>query len=406
MYGVLEGMRVVEGSAFVAAPMGGMTLAQLGADVIRFDQIGGGLDAARWPVDRHGNSLYWAGLNKGKRSLAVNLRDPAGRELVAELIAQPGEDAGIFLTNLPLRGPLSYEALCARREDVIVVALTGHRDGATALDYTVNSAVGFPMVTGPADPSRPVNHVLPAWDVITGLTAATGILAADRRRRRAGEGQLVGLALSDVAYATVGALGHIAEAQINGEERGSHGNKLYGAFGADFGTVDGRRVMVVAITSRQWQGLVEVTRTAQPLGELATRLKLDFDDEGDRFRATDQIVEIMQGWFGARPLDEVKAQLEAAGVCWGPYQTFLQMVDEDPRCSLENSLFDEVEQPRIGTYLSPTSPLNFHGVERLPVAPAPAIGEHTDDILAGVLGLSDGQIGALHDRGVVAGPAA
>ena len=78
MTGILAGLRIVEGSAFIAAPMGGMTLAQLGADVIRFDDIKGGLDSDRWPVTKDGRSIYWAGLNKGKRSIAVDLRNPQG----------------------------------------------------------------------------------------------------------------------------------------------------------------------------------------------------------------------------------------------------------------------------------------------------------------------------------------
>jgi 2-methylfumaryl-CoA isomerase len=76
--GILDGMRVVEGSAFVAAPLGGMTLAQLGADVIRFDAIGGGLDYDRWPVTTESRSLFWDGLNKGKRSIAIDLRSQRG----------------------------------------------------------------------------------------------------------------------------------------------------------------------------------------------------------------------------------------------------------------------------------------------------------------------------------------
>ncbi len=100
--GILHGLRIVEGSAFVAAPLGGMTLAQLGADVIRFDPVGGGLDAHRWPLDRNGNSLFWAGLNKGKRSIQVDLKSPEGRDIVTRLITRPGPDAGIFLTNLPM----------------------------------------------------------------------------------------------------------------------------------------------------------------------------------------------------------------------------------------------------------------------------------------------------------------
>src|SRR4051812_32404530 len=99
--GLLSGVRVVEGSAFIAAPSGGMTLAQLGADVIRFDQIGGGLDYKRWPLTADGNSIYWAGLNKGKRSFAVDLRSPRGRELLTALVGAPGSDNGVFLTNFP-----------------------------------------------------------------------------------------------------------------------------------------------------------------------------------------------------------------------------------------------------------------------------------------------------------------
>ena len=112
----LADLRVIEGSAFVAAPLGGMTLAQLGADVIRFDQIGGGLDHKRWPLAPSGQSLFWAGLNKGKRSLRINLRSDEGRELVSEVIAA----AGAFLTNFPARGWLSYETLRARRASLLV----------------------------------------------------------------------------------------------------------------------------------------------------------------------------------------------------------------------------------------------------------------------------------------------
>ena len=83
MNDILKGLRIVEGSAFVAAPLGGMTLAQMGADVIRFDLIGGGLDYKRWPVTADDTSIYWATMNKGKRSLAINLRDPEGQEILA-----------------------------------------------------------------------------------------------------------------------------------------------------------------------------------------------------------------------------------------------------------------------------------------------------------------------------------
>ena len=105
----LDGMRVVELSSFVATPLGGMTLAQLGADVIRVDQVGGGPDIDRWPLAASGRSLYWAGLNKGKRSVAADLRSPEGRAVVAALAAE----SGVVLTNAPPRPGLAYDELKA-----------------------------------------------------------------------------------------------------------------------------------------------------------------------------------------------------------------------------------------------------------------------------------------------------
>ena len=401
----LDGLRVVEGSAFVAAPSGGMTLAQLGAEVVRFDPFGGGIDYGRWPLTAEGRSLYWAGLNKGKKSLTVNLRDPAAHELLTELIGT----AGTFLTNFPARGWMSPDRLSARRADLVMVAITGNRDGTTAVDYTVNAALGFPMVTGPAGHDGPINSVLPAWDLLCGQTAAVGILAAERRRLLTGEGSVMLLALSDVALAATAALGYIAEVQVNDSDRPRCGNDLYGAFGAELSTADGRRLYAVGISGRQWASLLEATESKDAVAEIAAARGLDFDNEGDRFEARHEIRAAMQAWAGQRTLAEAAERLDALGVCWGPYQTFAELVGSDPRCSPAGGLFREVDQPEIGPYLVPGSPLALASAcTGKPDAPgdtavAPALGQHTDEVLAGWLGLSAGEIARLHDRGVVGG---
>jgi 2-methylfumaryl-CoA isomerase len=405
MEGLLAGMRIIEGSAFVAAPSGGMTLAQLGADVIRFDQIGGGLDYGRWPLAPSGTSLYWTGLNKGKRSIAVDLRSKEVQELLTALVCAPGPDAGIFLTNFPARGWMGDERLRARRADLVYLNVVGDHTGTSAVDYTVNPAVGYPLVTGPVDDPRPVNHVLPAWDLICGQSVAVGLLAADRHRARTGEGQHLSLALSDVALAVVSAMGHVAEAQLLDQERPRVGNHLYGAFGRDFTTRDGRRVMPVAISEKQWSSLTEATGTTEQVRSLATQLGLDFAREGDRFVARDDIAAIIAPWCAARTLAEVRAAFDAHGVCWGPYQSFRQLVADDPRCSVANPLFAEIDQPGVGQVLAAGSPLAPAG-GRVAVAPAPALGQHTDEVLTEVLGLSAAELGDLHDRRLIAGPAA
>ena len=401
---LLTGMRIVEGSAFVAAPLGGMTLAQLGADVIRFDPIGGGLDARRWPVTARGRSLFWAGLNKGKRSVAVDIRSPRGRDLVAALVAAPGPDAGFLLTNLPAKGWLSYDALRARRPDVVLVTIVGNPDGSSAVDYTINPATGFPWATGPMNTSYPVNHLLPAWDAITGTLAAATVLAADRWRSRTGRGQQAQIALSDVAFAMVGHLGKIAEVQINGTERPKYGNYLYGGFGRDFLTRDGHRIMIVALTLRQWQALCEATGLAEGLVAVEHLLGVDLGKEGDRFIAREQIGALLKPWVLQRTVEDVRTSFDQHGVCWGPYQTFRELVENDPRCSTANPMWASIEQPGIGTYLMPGSPVTLSDLPRTPPRPAPLLGEHTDEVLAEILGLPALEIGKLHDDGIVAGP--
>jgi 2-methylfumaryl-CoA isomerase len=402
MPGILSGLRIVEGAAFVAAPSGGMTLAQLGADVIRFDPIGGSLDVGRWPLAESGQSLFWAGLNKGKRSICVNLRDRRGQELLTQLICAPGENNGVFSTNFPAKGWLSYEELRARRADLIMANLTGRRDGGSEVDYTVNPQVGFPSLTGPPDSTTPVNHVLPAWDFLAGQMIAVGILAAERHRRMTGQGQLVKIALKDVALATIGNFGMIAEVMATGVDRPKYGNYLYGAFGRDFVCKDGRRAMVVGLTDLQWNSLGKATALEEEFAAIGKRLELDMRDEGDRFRAREQIAESLQRWFGERTLAEVQRIFDEHRVTWGPYRTVRQALQEDADCSADNPLFSLVEQPGVGEYLAPGAPWEFSEVARLPVRPAPRLGENTDEILTEILGMSAAEIGAMHDQGVVA----
>ncbi len=399
---VLTGLRIIEGSAFVAAPLGGMTLAQMGADVIRFDAIGGGLDFNRWPVTDEGTSLFWAGLNKGKKSIQVDLRNPEGRDLVADIITAPGPEAGIFLSNFPEGGWLSDASLRARREDLIYVNIIGNPDESTAVDYTVNPSSGFAFATGPTGSQIPTNHVLPAWDTATGLTAAVGLLAAERHRTRTGEGQLVKVSLTDVAFAMVANLGYMAQAQLTHADRAQIGNDLYGAFGRDFPTRDGRRVMVVAISLKQWQSLADATGITPHLSSIEAALEVDLRKEGDRFEAREAIAAYVAPFIARHTLDELRTIFDDAGVCWGPYQTFTQLVTEDPRASVANPMFSKIDQPGVGRVTVPGSPLAFGAIPRETPAPAPKLGQHTEQVLAEVLGMSPHDIGILHDKGIVA----
>lgn len=399
----LAGLRVIEVSTYVAAPLGGMTLAQLGADVIRVDPVGGAPDTRRWPLAASGASLYWAGLNKGKRSVVADLRSAAGRELVAAMVERSGPGGGILLTNAVGRDWLAHDVLRRRRADLISVQVQGRRDGAAAVDYTVNAAVGFPMVTGPREHSGPVNHVLPAFDVACGLYAALGIVAADRARRETGEGQRITVALEDVAVALAGHLGFLAEAEVNGVDRPRDGNHLYGSFGCDFATRDGRRVMVVALTSRHWAQLLEITELTGVVADVEKALGADFSTDDDRFRYREVLAGLLRPWFAARDLDEVERVLARTSMPWSRYRTFAELVANGAEL-LANPMIGEVDQPGVGRYMAPTAPLAFGGAPAVPPVPAPVLGEHTDQVLEELVALEASDIARLRREGVVGGP--
>ncbi len=401
---VLTGMRVVEGSAFVAVPLAGMTLAQMGAEVIRFDRIGGGLDAGRWPLAPSGDSLFWAGMNKGKKSVAVDMKSREGREIITRIITAPGPDAGLFLTNLRVRGWMDYETLSKFREDLVMVSLTGDRQGKPQVDYTVNPALGIPHITGPEGSDAPVAHALPAWDLIAGNMCVSAMLAAERHRLRNGTGQEVELSLKDVAAATLGHLGMIGDACLNAQDRKKAGNALYGAYGQDFLCADGRRVMVIGLTARQWRGLVQVTETGETIAALEHALGVSLDDEGNRWRFRTEISDIFRPWFAARRVADFERIFNDAGVTWSQFRTIRQALREDPDLSCDNPMFSELTQPGVGSFPVPAHPAVFSASGRAEACPAPVLGADTEEVLADVAGLCQTEIAQLFDAGVVQSP--
>jgi 2-methylfumaryl-CoA isomerase len=390
----LAGVRIVEISSFVAVPLAGMTLAQLGAEVIRVDPVGGAADYHRWPVTADGESIYWAGLNKGKRSVAIDVRSTEGQELIARLIA----DSGVLITNVAGRQWHSYDTLVKVRPDLIHIEVSGRADGGTGVDYTVNAGIGFPMVTGPAGFANPVNHVLPAWDVACGIYAALAVTAALRHRDATGHGGHIGIPLENVALATAGNLSFLTEVMVNGVERERIGNSIYGQYGQHFTSADGAAFMVVALTGRHFRDLTEVTGTAKAVAALGDALGADLSDEGERYRHRDALTGLFTVWFTGHTADEVAAALSATSILWERYRTFAETAS-DPKVT-GNPLFTELDQPRIGRYLAPGLPMAINGAYP-PAVAAPELGDHTADVLRDRLGITDEEIDRLTEAGTV-----
>ena len=390
----LAGVRVVEISSFVAVPLAGMTLAQLGAEVMRVDPVGGAADYRRWPLADSGTSIYWTGLNKGKKSVAVDMRSAEGQDLVRRLIL----DCGVLITNVVGRQWHSYETLASVRPNLIHLEVSGRADGGTGVDYTVNAGLGFPLVTGPPTEAGPVNHVLPAWDVSCGLYAALAVTAALHHRDVTGAGAAIRLPLEDVALATAGNLGFLTEPMVNGTERERLGNAIYGQYGQTVTSADGVPFMLVALTTRHFRDLVELTGTGAAAEALATELGADFDDEGQRFVHREALSALFSPWFAAHRADEIAAALAGTSILWERYRSFAEAA-VDPKVTA-NPLFTMLEQPGIGRYLAPGLPFSIGG-DRVPAVAAPALGDDTADVLSG-LGVAPEDLARLRESGTIA----
>ena len=402
MYQILKGLRVIEASSFVASPSAGLYLAQLGAEVIRVDTLGGGPDFNRWPKADNGESFYWEGLNKGKRSVAVNLRTQEGKDLVGDLVSALGEQGGILLTNFPANGFLSYENLKKQREDVIVVRVMGQANGGPALDYTVNCSLGYPLITGPDSlGDEPVNHVLPAWDLLAGSYAAFSLLAALKHRDQTGEGGEYKIPLADIGVTAMANMGQLAEVLYHDENRARYGNEVYGAFGRDFQTSDGVRMMIMAITPRQWTGLLKVLDIEEQVREIEAARGVSFSkDEGIRFEHRDALYPLLETKVFKWSAKELQGALDEVGGCWGEYQSMRQAAD-DAALVRDNPIFTELKNPSGFRYPTPGSALTIADQERGTPELAPTLGQHTGEILKEMLGQSESDLSELVKSGVI-----
>ncbi|WP_374529018.1 CoA transferase [Novosphingobium sp.] len=396
MYQLLNGLSVIEASSFVASPTAGLYCAQFGAEVIRVDQVGGGPDYRRWPVTAENNSLYWENLNRAKKSVALNLGVPEGRELLKELVRATGQ----FITNFPAEGFLSHAKLSEGRSDLVTVRVMGWADGAPALDYTVNNAVGYPMLTGPGP--EPVNHVLPAWDLLSGAYAAFALLAAIQRRAVTGEGSEVRIPLSDVAIGTVANLGGIAEVLYSGENRPRLGNAVYGLFGRDFVTADGQRTMIVVVTHRQWANLIAALDLGDRIAAIEAARGVSFAaDDGLRYTHRDALYPLFESAIGARPHADLAAALDGAGIVHSAYRT-MQDAAQDSRLVGGNPMFSAFDANPSGfAYPAAGAFGTIPQQERGAPQPAPRNGQHSEEVLTSRLNLSSGEFARLIDTGIV-----
>ena len=403
MYKLLSDLSIIEVSSFVASPTAGLYCAQMGAEVIRVDHKAGGLDYDRYMLTKEGRSLSWENLNRAKKSVALDLRSGEGRELCVELARKTGQ----CITNLPEKSFLSHAAMSEGRPDMVSLRIMGWHDGRQAMDFTVNAASGYPLMTGPEDwdlrNAPPVNQVLPAWDFITGAYCAFALLAALRHRDGSGEGSEVRVPLGDVAIGTMANSGAMAEMLYRGDDRERLGNAIWGAFGRDFRSRDGVRFMVAALTAKQWDGLVGAFEIAEQIGELEAEVGVRFaDGDHPRFVHRHKLFDLFQSVADRHDYEVLAARMGEHGCTFERYRTMHEAAN-DPVLIDQNPLFGpSPANPSGFEYPATRSFANMPEKEAGAPAPAPYLGQHSEEVLAERLGLSSGAIGKLVDGGTVA----
>jgi 2-methylfumaryl-CoA isomerase len=278
----------------------------------------------------------------------------------------------------------------------------GWADGSQGMDYTINAALGLPLMTGPQDDPRPVNHVLAAWDLLTGAYCAFSLVSALLARQRDGRGREIRCPLSDIAAASMANMGFTAETLLRGHQRPRMGNDVYGAFGRDFLTKDGEKLMILAITPKQWSKALDALGIASEVAAVEGDLGVSFaTDEGLRFTHRERLYPIFERAFRQKTASELTPAFDAGGVTWGAYQP-LEAALNDRRLYKDNPVFQPIRHPSGLTYPAGGAMGTIPQDERHPPAPAPRLGQHTDEVLAEVLGLSSAEIARLHDQRVVA----
>lgn len=388
----LEGFTVVSLEQAVAAPLATRHLADLGARVVKVERVGDGDFARDYDSAVHGLAAHFVWLNRGKESFAVDLKSPAGIEAVKSLVA----GADVFVQNLAPgaaeRLGLGAEVLRAGHPELVVVNMSGYgtegpmRDR-KAYDLLVQSETGLCSITG--TPETAVKTGIPTSDIAAGMYALTAIQAALLRRHRTGVGAIVDVSMFD---ATAEWLGYPMYLQMYQDRQVPRMGLAHTSIAPydKYPTSDGE-ILIGVQNDRGWRTLV-----AEVLGlpDLANDPRYATNVERVRRRhEVDKLVGDATSRLTASDLDE---KLAAAGIPAAQLRDLRGLIEHPQITSRDR--WREVDT-EAGTVHGLLPPMNFRDVE-LPMRPVPALGQHTDMVLAG-LGLTDAQIAGLRDAGIV-----
>ena len=393
--GPLTDLLVLDVTRVLAGPFAGMVLADLGADVIKVEMPGRGDDARGFGPFANGVSAYFASVNRGKKSLTLDLRAPAGRDLFLRLADKADVVIENFRPGVMARLGLDYPSLRQRNPRLVYAACSGfgqtgpyaHRP---AYDAVIQAMGGIMSLTG-EEGGPPVRVGVSIADIAAALCTVIGILGALHRREATGEGQMVDVAMLDCQ---VGILENaIARYFVGGQvpERLGTRHPSITPFQA-FETSDGSVVLALG-NDRLWQHF------CRTVGREDLCADERFATNHLRTQNYAELLPIMQEILRQHPTAWWLEEMERAGIPCGPINRMDQLA-ADPQVAARE-MIQEVVDPVAGPMKMAGVPIKFSSTPGAIAGPAPALGEHTDDVLSGLLGLDAGAIARLREEGVV-----
>ncbi|GAA1009331.1 CoA transferase [Streptomyces sp. F-3] len=391
----LEGITVVAVEQAVSAPFATRQLADLGARVVKVERVDGGDFARGYDTAAKGLASHFVWCNRGKESIALNLKDPRGLDVVRRLIA----DADVFVQNLAqgaaARLGLDAATLCAEHPRLIAVDISGYGSGGPyaykrAYDMLVQCEAGLVSVTG--TPEQPVKAGIPAADIAAAMYAFSGVLAALVRRGTTGRGGPVEVSMLE---ALAEWMGHPLHHTLHGgtvPARTGLAHAVIVPYDA-YPTADGGRVLLSVQNDREWRRLAEQVLKRPELGTDPA-----FATNAARVAHRERTDALVAGALGALGTDEALERLEAAGIACARLRDLHELA-EHPQLAARKR-WREMGTP-VGPLRTLLPPITLPGGAGPRMGDVPALGQHTDALLHG-LGMTDDEIAALRRDGVVA----
>ena len=377
----LHGVRILDLSRVLAGPWCTMTLADLGADVIKIENPRGGDDTRAWGPFVEGESAYYLCTNRNKRSVAVDISQPEGQQLLRELVRHCDVVVENFKAGALQRYGLDYESLRQLRPDLIYCAISGYGRSSplaerAGYDYVVQAEGGLMAITGEAR-GEPMKVGVAVADLFTGMYAVQAILAAIIARRNDGQGQFIDMALFDCQLAM---LANVGSAQlVTGQEPARYGNAHASVVPYQLLSTQDDPIVLAVGNDRQFKLLCEEVMEHP---ELAADPR--FATNAGRTQHRDALIPLLEAVLRTRPAAEWQARLASTGIPTGTVRSVGAAL-ASPEAAARH-MVSTVQHPKLGPLKLVSSPIRLSGTPVREPSPPPLLGQHTEEVLRELLG--------------------